>query len=268
MRGMRASVYEKEGQSQGENLYPLDVEGNHEAIIPPETWELVQEEMERRKSMDTRYSSASIFSSKIKCSECGNWYGSKVWHSKDKYRRVIFQCNHKFKNDKKCQTPHITEDEIKEAFVKAVNAVIPEKDELIANTKVMMRTLCDTTELEVEQSRLLTEMKTVAEMVKRIVAENKAAAADQGEYQRRRNELVARYEAARDGYEKASGEISDRQGKRKTYMRFIGGLQKLDGFCGKFDEELWTALLDYATVYARDDIRFTFKAGNEVKVDG
>lgn len=157
---------------------------------------------------------------------------------------------------------------IKDAFVKAVNAVIPEKDELIANTKVMMRTLCDTTELEVEQSRLLTEMDAVAAMVERIVAENKAAAMDQEEYQRRRNELVARYEATRDGYEKASGEISDRQGKRKTYMRFIGGLQKLDGFCGKFDEELWTALLDYATVYARDDIRFTFKAGNEVKVDG
>lgn len=146
--------------------------------------------------------------------------------------------------------------------MKAVNAVIPEKDELIANTKVMMRTVCDTTELEVEQSRLLTEMETVAEMVKRIVAENKAAATDQEEYQRRRNELVARYEAAREGYEKASDEISDRQGKRKTYMRFIGG------FCTEFDEELWTALLDHATAYARDDIRFTFKVGNEVKVDG
>ena len=218
--------------------------------------------------MDARYSSASIFSSKIKCSECGNWYGSKVWHSKDKYRRVIFQCNHKFKNDKKCQTPHITEDEIKEAFVKAVNAVIPEKDELIANTKVMMRTLCDTTELEVEQSRLLTEMKTVAEMVKRIVAENQTTAADQREYQMRRNELVARYESAKDGHEKASEEIADRQRKRKVYMRFIGGLQKLDGFCKGFDEELWTALLDHATVYTKDDIRFTFKVGNEVKVDG
>lgn len=257
----------KRKKNQGE-IPQYYVEGNHEAIIPPETWELVQEEMERRKSMGARYSSTSIFSSKIKCSECGNWYGSKVWHSQDKYRRVIFQCNRKFKNDKKCRTPHLTEDEIKDAFVKAVNAVIPEKDELIANTKVMMRTLCDTTELEVEQSRFLTETKMVAEMVKRIVAENKAEAMDQEEYQRRRNELVARYEAARDGYEKASGEISDRQGKRKTYMRFIGGLQKLDGFCGKFDEELWTALLDYVTVYARDDIRFTFKAGNEVKVDG
>ena len=143
--------------------------------------------------------------------------------------------------------------------MRAVNAVIPEKDELIANTKVMMRTLCDTT--EVEQSRFQTETKTVAEMVKRIVAENKAAPMNRKEYQRRRNELVARYEAARDGYR----EISNRQGKRKTYMRFIGGLQRLDGFCGKFDEELWTALLDYATVYARDDIRFVFKNGREVK---
>lgn len=246
----------------------IDVEGNHEAIIPSETWELVQEEMERRRNMDARYSSASIFSSKIKCSECGNWYGSKVWHSQDKYRRVIFQCNRKFKNDKKCRTPHLTEDEIKDAFVKAVNAVIPEKDELIANTKVMMRTLCDTTELEVEQSRFLTETKMVAEMVKKIVAENQTTAADQREYQMRRNELVARYESAKDGHEKASEEIADRQRKRKVYMRSIGGLQKLDGFCKGFDEELWTALLDHATVYTKDDIRFTFKVGNEVKVDG
>ena len=52
------------------------------------------------------------------------------------------------------------------------------------------------------------------------------------------------------------------------HMRFIGGLQRLDGFCGEFDEELWTALLDHATVYTKDDIRFTFKVGDEVKVDG
>lgn len=51
-------------------------------------------------------------------------------------------------------------------------------------------------------------------------------------------------------------------------MRFVGGVQKLSGFCGKFDEDLWMALLDCATVYARDEIRFTFKAGNEVKVAG
>ena len=72
----------------------------------------------------------------------------------------------------------LTEDEIKEAFVKAV---IQEKEELIANTKVMMWTLYDTTELEVEQNCLLTDMDAVTVMVERIVAENKAAAMNQGE---------------------------------------------------------------------------------------
>ncbi len=44
-----------------------------------------------------------------------------------------------------------------------------------------MWTLYDTTELEVEQNRLLTEMGAVVVMVERIVAENKAAAMDQRE---------------------------------------------------------------------------------------
>ena len=75
-------------------------------------------------------------------------------------------------------------------------------------------------------------------MIQRIVAENKAAAIDQGEYQMRRNELVARYESAKEGYGRASDEISERQRKRKVYMRFIGGLQRLDGFCKGFVEGL------------------------------
>lgn len=71
--------------------------------------------------------------------------------------------------------------------------------------------------MELKQSLLLTEMDAAVVMTERIIAENKAAATDQGEYQRRRNELAIRYESAKDGYEKVSGEISDRQGKRKTY---------------------------------------------------
>ena len=64
-------------------------------------------------------SGVSIFSSKIKCGQCGGWYGAKVWHSTDKYRRTIYRCNDKFKSH--CKTPHLTEDDIKEAFVRAAN---------------------------------------------------------------------------------------------------------------------------------------------------
>ena len=70
----------------------------------------------------------TIFSGKIRCGCCGGWYGSKVWHSNDKYRRVIWQCNHKFKDKTRCRTPHLTEDEIKAAFVRMVNKLYADRE--------------------------------------------------------------------------------------------------------------------------------------------
>ena len=57
------------------------IEGNHEAIISPEEFDLVQAELERRKKYGRTISTTSIFSSRIICSECGCFYGQKVWHS-------------------------------------------------------------------------------------------------------------------------------------------------------------------------------------------
>ena len=56
--------------------------------------------------------------------------------------------------------------------------------------------VCDTT--EVKQSRLLAEMDAAVAMMERIIAENKAAATDQGEYQRYRNKLVIWYDSANE----------------------------------------------------------------------
>ncbi|MCM1267529.1 MAG: hypothetical protein NC302_06460 [Bacteroidales bacterium] len=44
--------------------------------------------------------------------------------------------------------------------------------------------------------------------------------------------------------------------------------KRLDGFCKDYDEEILTALFDYAVVCTKNDICFAFKAGNEVKVTG
>lgn len=88
------------------------------------------------------------------------------------------------------------------------------------------------------------------------------------------NELVVRYESANEGHEGVSGEISARQEKRKLYTWFIGGLQRLNGFCKDFDEKLWTALFDYATIYTKYEsiLSTTYdslsKARSKVKVTG
>ena len=68
------------------------VEEHHEAIIPPAQFDFVQAELARREK-GGRYSGVNIFSNKIKCGCCGGWYGSKVWHSKDKYRKIIYRIN-------------------------------------------------------------------------------------------------------------------------------------------------------------------------------
>lgn len=69
------------------------VEGSHEAIINPDVFDMVQDELAKRVKGKQRYSGVSIFSGKIKCADCGGWYGSKVWRSTDKYRKIVYRCN-------------------------------------------------------------------------------------------------------------------------------------------------------------------------------
>ena len=88
------------------------MEEYHELIIPPDLFDFVQSEIKRREQ-NGKHSGVSIFSNKIKCGCCGDWCGAKVWHSTDKYRRVIYRCNKKYSHKgKPCSTRHLTEEEI------------------------------------------------------------------------------------------------------------------------------------------------------------
>ncbi|MBN2540008.1 MAG: recombinase family protein, partial [Bacilli bacterium] len=69
------------------------VENSHPAIIDRDLWEQVQVELERRELIGAQYSSSDVFASKLKCEDCGGFYGKKKWHSNSKYSRFIYQCN-------------------------------------------------------------------------------------------------------------------------------------------------------------------------------
>jgi len=53
------------------------VEKSHPAIIEPAVFDLVQHEMQKRVSGQNRHSGAGIFASRIKCGDCGSWYGEQ-----------------------------------------------------------------------------------------------------------------------------------------------------------------------------------------------
>lgn len=244
------------------------VTGNHEAIIPPATFDLVQAEIERRSNSRGRgrYSGATIFSNRIKCGACGHWFGSKVWHSNDKYRRVVYQCNNKFAGAKKCATPHLTETEIKKAFVKVVNKLLKGKTDMLENIRLVREQICDTADLEAKSQRLMEEMNMLSDRVQKCISENARIAQDQTDYQKRYDELVRRYEATKDRHDEVVKSIKARHAKSERLDGFAQALTAQSGILTKFDAGLWGTLVDFMTVYSKEDISVTFKDGTEIHI--
>lgn len=240
------------------------VEGCHEAIIPPRTFDYVQEELERRSKGEYRYSGVSIFSSKIKCGACGGWYGAKVWHSTDKYRKVVYRCNMKYGKGKKCDSPHVTEEQIKAVFVKAVNRMLRNKDELITNAQIIIETLCDGGRLEDEKKRLRRELSDAVALMDSYIKENARHAMNQDEYEQRYREMMERYEKLKGELDGVLKAIENNE-KRKSQMELFVCTLKVQEPIKKFNERLWASIVDYVTVFSTEDIRVTFKDGTAVK---
>ena len=101
--------------------------------------------------------------------DCGYAYGSKVWDSKDKYKKTIWQCNYKFKNEHKCLTPTLNKEEIKKMFIKAYNKMIASKEEILTNLSKALNEAIDTSNIEKEIETTKEEIDKVAKEVEELI---------------------------------------------------------------------------------------------------
>ena len=241
------------------------VEHDHEAIIEPQLFDLVQAELKRRSKARKYYSGTSIFSTKIQCAECGGWYGAKVWHSNDKYRRIIYQCNNKFRNKTGCRTPHLTEEEIKAYFVRAMNQIIADKDEIIQTIEEARRAICDNRELLAKRDAMQKEIGILVEMAQNAVERNARVAQDQEKYQKQYDELINRYDAMKEEYRQLCDRIEKRQTRYEQLGQFVQELKGRENLLTEFDQPLWCLLVDKIVVKNKEDITVVFKDGTEIK---
>ena len=240
------------------------VEHSHEPIITPEEFDKVQTEFERRKRISRHYSGKSLFSSRIICGDCGAFFGSKVWNSTSKYRRVIWQCNNKFKGEHKCETPHLDEEAIKTRFVGAFNAILADKDSALENCRLIQSTLTDCTGIDKEIQTLLEEIEVVTKLTKRCIAENSQTAQNQEEYAARYNGFVERYEKAKVQLEQLRATKAAREAQAEAIGAFVFEVQEL-GILTEFDEKLWLTVIDTVTVHADGRMTFKFQGGTEIE---
>ena len=237
------------------------VEHSHPPIIPPEEFELVQAEITRRKTIGKVYSSSNIFSSKIICFCCGGFYGAKVWHSTDKYRRVIWQCNHKFQNGEKCSTPHLQEEIIKEKFVQAFNFVSANKEDFVSSCCQIKDMLSNCTAIDKKIDALQEKKDELTAVMQDFIRENASKAQNQEIY----NQKYSQYEEQMRETEKSIHRLQAQKSERLSRKELLDGMihefEATDSVLQTFDEKLWRLMIENVTVSTDGNLTFLFRNG-------
>lgn len=306
------------------------VENSHPAIISPEVFDMVQYEFEKRKGHVQ--SCTNCFSSKIVCGDCGSFYGSKVWHSNDKYRKKIWicngkyksgfpescetfwaeeqlksgvnfankqnqladdgatsRCNAKFKNKEKFKTPHVTEEQIKDGFINAVNSLIVDKKSIIDECEKVILELADTTLIQEKEIRLQGERDVIYNLLKDLVVQAahpqngacednekvdcnverelpaRAPRTDQNEYNNKYESLKERYDKINEKLSKIESLKLEIKMKKSKAEIFIESLKRQSCLLTEFDERLWYSLIEKVIVNADGSMNFEFKNGKIMK---
>lgn len=239
--------------------------GTHPAIIAPEVFEQVQREIERRKKLGRSYSGKDCFASRIVCGECGGLYGSKVWGSNTKYRRIVWRCNRKYgKGKQPCSTPHFTEDEIKRAFLDVYNRMLSDREVIVEACREAINMIADTTDLERRREKLHSQLEELATLMRSHISRNASEAQNQDEYTRKYNDLCTRFEKASEQAERITRELTERQGRHTELKAYLDAIEHSGDILVEFDERLWSAIIDTVTIEIDKTMAFRFKDGREL----
>ena len=149
-------------------------------------------------------------------------------------------------------------------FISSVNKLITQKDSIITALTASLDTAFDTTDLKAEQAELESEIAVVSDLIEKCIYENAHVALDQTEYQKRYDGLTARFDTAKARYEVLDEAIRSKQSRRAKIEAFLEALAKAE-LVDKFETTLWCGLVDYVTVHSKDDVRFAFKNGQEIR---
>ena len=240
------------------------VEHSHPAIIHPEEWEKVQLELARRKNSPRRANGRSPFSGKIVCGDCGEIFGVKVWHSTDKYRRTIWQCNGKFQGEHKCQTPHLYEDDLKQHFPTALSELLTDREALLEDGRLILHEMTDCTAIDAQIDTVSQKLEDLSAQLRQCVSENASQIVDQAAYFTRYSALATEYESLQAQHEKLQTQKEKRQIQAEVLNGFLSEISKPELLPLSFSDALWHATVDHVTVHADGRLVFLFKNGARI----
>jgi DNA invertase Pin-like site-specific DNA recombinase len=237
------------------------VEDSHPAIITKETFDLVQAEISHREENNIRCGEL-LFSGRIFCGECGSPFGPKVWHSNDKYRRVVWRCDSKYEKKTGCSTGHVTEDQLKEAFTKAVGILLSDRDKTVAGLKVILARVLDTGKIEKDIRKANGELDDVSRLLQALYSESVSTPVNS----EREESLGGRYRLLDERVKELQSMLDERNRSAARIRSFLKTMETRNTVVDGFDADLWNTLGDRMIVEKDGCIKVVFKDGTELKI--
>jgi hypothetical protein len=102
--------------------------------------------------------------------------------------------------------------------------------------------------------------------MEQLTAQNASVTMDQETYRSQFEHLSDCYTKINEQQKALEQTIQDTQYRKTKTDMFLEALTKQDQVITEFSPDLWHSLADHATVYSKEDIRFTFKNGIEITV--
>ena len=151
-------------------------------------------------------------------------------------------------------------------FIKAINQLLAHKQNIISSLERICDELCETSTMEAEKAELNQEMVLISDRVNQMIAENARVAQNQDEYTVSFNELSERFKHMKEKRDAIEQSIADTLSKRSMFQAFMATLKAQKEMVTEFEPTLWGILLDHVTVFTKEDVRFTFRDGTEIRI--
>lgn len=238
------------------------IHDSHDAIISPETFELVQQELERRFVKGGKFYD-SPFTKKVICGDCGAYYGHRVWHSNESCRKNIWLCNDKYKHETICRPPKVTDYELEQAFILATNRLIVSKDYCVEYEREFLPLIGETGELEKKLASLREEWSEMVARIEQLVRDNAKTARDQDAYAKQFEQLSQQIEHRAAEIKATEKSISEAKTRKENARIFLEKLKTMQTILTQFDIEAWHRLVDYAKIMPDKTIVLHYRNGHE-----
>ena len=175
---------------------------------------------------------------------------------------MIYRCNQKYESGEKCQTPHLTEKEIKGGFIKAYNLYMGNREQVVADITILCDLLSDTTSLDNEIAETAAELEDTEKYYKLLVTQSSG----DPDFNTMEQKAYKKYLKLREKIEALTARKNEIITRKSKLQNYIDGLKDKEPILDEWDNKLWVSMIHHCIVHRDKTLTFVFRDEREITV--